>query len=204
MPDCSAIQNNLIPTLHADSLVNTTAAAQADLYRSFNQALRKLAKLGLFAKADAALTIAAGVPTVSLPTRHIQTLYAAVRQSAEPWEPIDRVTRAQLEALDSDWATTTSSIPARYVEELEGHSTMRVHETPDTNTDLTLLYLERLADVSVGSPTFTAPAVVEDYLYYWALRDARQKNTDEAMPDVARFADERLALLEQAFAEYWG
>lgn len=205
MPDCSAIQANLIPTLHADSLANLTAAAQADLYRSFNAALRALGKLSIFARADAALTITAATPTVTLPTRHIQTLYAATRQGADPWEPMAHVARAQLEALDAQWSSaTTAEAPELYLEELEGHATMRVYPTPDASAGLTLVYLERPADVSVGSPTFTAPSVIEDYLYYYALRDARSKNADEAMPDVAAFCSERLAMLEQAFTTYWG
>lgn len=199
--NCTAVRDRAVPLLHGQNLGALTAASSDDIFRSFNLGAAELAKLRLFGQV-ATPAVTSGNPLVAAPTRHVATLYAAWL-AAGTWARLPRISRARLEALDPAYRTRTGATPTHLVEELEAGA-MRVYPTPTANLTLLLIYLERRADVSTGSPTLAAEPPVADYLLYRAIGDARRRNADEGMADVAAFCDEQAQLYAALFRAYSG
>lgn len=200
--NCTSVRDRAVPLLHGQAIGSLTVASSDDIFRSFNAALGNLARFEGFGAGSLVLSLTGGNPLVALPARHVSTIYAAVRNGSGPWSRLTPWTRARLEAYDPSFAAASAALPTHYVQEMEGGQ-MRVYPTPTSGLTLALIYAERPADVSTGSPTLSAAPPVGDYLLYRAIGDARRKNSDEGMADVAAFCDEQTAIYEALFRAYW-
>ena len=59
-------------------------------------------------------------------------------------------------------------------------------------------------EITSAAATVTAPKPLEDYLSWKILAEARKKESDAAMPEVAAVFDELSALFEDISENYWG
>ena len=186
--------------------LNATGAAdlvfwlETDFYEWASEALRHLATLApLFIDRDTTITIQAGVPVYTNPARHITLLHVAVAG-----ESLSPSSTRELAALSSTWLTDTGA-PEQWIADWLGEANVRVYPTPTTTGAALQIVLSRFpGDVTVGAPTVSAPAIVGDYVGLRILAEARRKEGDGALPEIAAHLDQRCALLEQAYQHYWG
>ena len=59
-------------------------------------------------------------------------------------------------------------------------------------------------EITSAAATVTAPKPLEDFLAWKILAEARKKESDAAMPEVAAVFDELSALFEEVAKTYWG
>ena len=99
------------------------------------------------------------------------------------------------------WPNLSRCLRPATVAELEA---LRVYKTPAANTTAALIYHQHLSEIKKTSPTISAPAVLRDYFFYALLAEARRAESDEGMPEVAEYCDQRVSLFEEVFRAYWG
>lgn len=139
----------------------------------------------------------AGTAAYALPARHIATIAAALDGSA-----LRPATCAELSAENDTWESA-SGTPVRYVPDMEGREKFGLYPAPDAAGTVSLIHTQSPSAVDTQSPTVNAPAVMADYLAWAMLSQARGKESDAHMADVAAHAAERARMFEQVFAEYW-
>lgn len=189
----------LLPALGCYRMVDLTHWTEEELYEYADEAVKRLARaVGMFTEREPAITVNIGVATYPLPTRHLSTIHASLGGAN-----LRPAAVKELEALDSAWQDTTGT-PDRYVPDFLGTEYVRLYKKPSAGSTLALLFYQYPADVAVGSPILAAPRVLEDYLTWEILRQARGKEGDAAMPEVAEHAAQRVKEFEQLYGAQWG
>jgi hypothetical protein len=114
---------------------------------------------------------------------------------------------AELEALDSDWEETAVSgggSVTHWVGDYLGLRFLRFYPIPATSADVLLVRACLPSIPTAKSAGVAIPAPFADYLALATLRDARAKQGDARMPEVAQHIDQRLKLYDQVVQAYWG
>jgi len=209
--DVAEVVAELGPALNAQSLAALTVATEAELYEWADEHAQRLArKIGCFVERSGSLTIAAGSSTVNKPARHLSTLhFSRDHDGAGDLRPLEATSTAELEALDLDWETRVADedageFPKRFTEDQQPAGVVRVHPAPESETTAAIVYHQYPAAIAAGSPAIQAPRILGDYLFWAMLGEARRRESDEAMPEVAAFSEQMVELYEQVFERYWG
>lgn len=178
---------------------------EADLYEWFDEAAKRLARtFGVFVERDASTAIALNTGSYTLPARHLSTIHASVGASSGG-TALYPVNVQELEALDADWIETQGPTNS-FLMDTAGMTAARVYPSPDVTISgfLALIFHRFPATVNVSNFTLSAPAAIRDYFAWYALAEARGRQSDAAMPEVAKAFRERVALMEKVIESYWG
>lgn len=174
---------------------------EADLWEWFDEAAKRLARgFGVFVERDASTAIALNVANYTLPARHLSTIHASIAGVS-----LYAVNVQELEAKDAAWVETQGPTDS-FLMDTAGMTAARVYPAPDAFTTgaLALIFHRFPPAVTVSNYTLSAPAVIRDYFAWHALAEARGRQSDAKMPEVAEHFAKRAGLLEQVIAEYWG
>jgi len=190
----------LLPSLGAYKLADVVFWTEEELYEYADEGIQRLAKAtGLFVERDASTTLVAGTALYNLPTRHLSTIHVSLLGGAN----LRGVSVRDLEALDATWEAATGVVE-KFAQDFRGTEQLRLYRNPSTGGTLAVVFHQYPAEIAQATPTLTGPVVLEDYLSWAMLSAARGKEGDAAMPEVAKHAEERIALFEQVFKSYWG
>jgi len=113
----------------------------------------------------------------------------------------------ELEARDSNWEQTVcveGEIPTHWIGDYLGAGFIRLYPSPIATGELLILSAKLPDEPTAETPQARIPAPVADYLALAALQEARDKEGDARMPEVAQVCASIAALYEQTFAAYWG
>ena len=191
-PSIASLVPALLPALNAVTFADVADwTTEAELNTWGDEALKRLAnRTGLFVEWEAGRDVDTGQAEQALPTGHIAVIFASYNGAS-----IRPTTAAEFEALDPDWPDTADT-PERFSMDAIAQK-LRLYPSPDAdNGALTLIYRTTVAA--------TLPLPVLDYLGYAILDEARRKESDAAMPEMARHFAERAKLYETLFEHYWG
>jgi hypothetical protein len=188
-----------LDALNAASTADLAFWAAADLYEWIDEAAKRMARTAqIFVVHDTSVTTAAGTAVYGTPGNHvalinIACLGAMLRPSSS----------RELAALSDTWMADAGA-PARWIEDWLGHDLFRVYPTPTAAQGLEIVLAAYLPDITAAAPTFVAPDVFGDYLETALIAEARRKEGDGALPEVAAALDRQTGLYEQIFQSYWG
>lgn len=193
-----------VPLYNAATRATLTITDETELYEFADEASQRLARrTGLFVTASQ-VTTTGGDPEVTLPTRHLSTIHVSADRDADGvFHHLRAATAAELEALDTDWETAAGDA-TRWTQDQSGQATLRLYQTPASDTDLEVVHHQHHAALNSGASVWNVPKPVGDYLTYAVMAEVRDKEHDEAMPEVAELARQRAAFLENVFQQYWG
>lgn len=176
----------------------------AELYQFGDDAAKRLAfALGLFMQYDASVAVTAGTAQYALPTGHTLTVLAWLVYAGLPLQLLRLSTVGQLFALDANWPTTTGN-PVRLSLDAGGVGTATLYPVPLSNATLAQVLQAYPADVLAGASSLPLSPVLQDYFSYCLLSAARGKESDQAMPEMAKHFGERCKLYEQVMEHLWG
>jgi len=188
----------LLPSLNVYRIADLTHWTEEELYEYADEAVKQLARtLGLFVERSP-VTVSGGTALYSAPSRHLDTIHASLGGAN-----LRPAKVRELEALDATWQGSSGTVD-RYVPDFQGTEKIRLYKTPAAGGTLAVIYHQYPAEVSQASPTLTAPSVFEDYLHWAILAQARAKEGDAAMPEVAKHAAERQSQFKELIADMWG
>jgi hypothetical protein len=190
--------------------LNAAALTDADLtfwtvdqlYEFADEAAERMARTAaVFVARDSGNTLATANAVYPAPERHV----AVIRLTVAGVALIPSSSR-ELEALSDDW-TNDAGTPARWIADWQGHDQVRVHPTPaaaDDGKTLEILLAHYPAAITADSPTVAAPRVFGDYLAARVVAEARRREGDGGLPEVADALDREADLYEQIARSYWG
>ncbi len=197
------LMQEILPLLNAGSLPKLTVSNETELYEWADEKAQGLARrIGIFVERDASLQVSQDEAQIDTPARHLSTLHVW-KTSNNQWIPLYPTSIAELDALNVGWETTTAE-PSKWTQDQQGTVKIRVYPTAQVDTPLAAVYHEHPDTISVSQAQLTAPAIVRDYFLWELVGEARSKQTDEMMPEVAQYARERADLYEQLFGYLWG
>src|SRR6185295_15842823 len=171
----------------------------SELYEWSDEAAKRLARnTGGFVDRDATTTLSDSVPVYAMPARHVSTIHVSAGSTALKESTVD-----ELEALDNDWPSTAADNPKRF---LQDGDELRVYPQPNGATAGNLGHVFHRFPVTITSDASIAkvPVALRDYFTFYALAEARGKESKGAMPEVAQYARGMVELLEQVAREFWG
>lgn len=190
---------DILPALGATSLGDLTWASDAELFQWADEAVKRLShRCGVFVERDTSTSVVALTSQYPVPTGHIDTIHVTLGGlSLRP------STVADLEALDGTWAVTQGAVK-RFSMDADGTGFITLYQVPTTTGTLAWIFHQFPADVTTNAPAVDVPSPMGDYLAYGMLGDARRKESEAAMPEVAEHCDRMMALMEQVATAYWG
>lgn len=194
-----AVVADIFSALGATSFGDLDWASATELYQWADEAVKRLShRCGVFVEYTQSTTSLTGVAQYPVPAGHIDTIHVTLGTLA-----LRATTVAELEALDGTWAAS-AGVVNRFSMDADGTGYITLYQIPTTTgTTLTWIFHQFPAAIVSGS-TVDVPSPMGDYLAYAMVGDARRKESDRAMPEVAEHCDQMLALMEEVACAYWG
>jgi len=197
---------SIYSTLNASGAADLVWWTDAELYAWLDEAAKKLAReSGSFIIRDTTIVLVAGTATYDLPLRHVSTIHATAAGRM-----MTSTNGQELEALDASYlstqATPADPKPKRYLHDLDGIDKIRVYPSPGTGIigPLALIMHRFPAEIAQGASLVALPGPLREYFVFYALGEARSKESKGAMPEVGAFFRELASLVEQAAIDYYG
>jgi hypothetical protein len=197
----------IYPTLNAQGPGDLVWWTESELYAWLDEAAKKLARsTGCFlTRDDTTVVVVAGTGAYSLPARHISTVHASLSGRM-----LDRSNVQELEARDSAWPDSQADIsqpfPLRYSLDAGGPTSIVLHPKPNTGGGgpLAIVMHQYPATIEAGASVAALPAPLREYFTFFALGEARGKESKGAMYEVGRWYRQLAGLVEQVAMDYYG
>lgn len=175
---------------------------EAELYQWIDEAVQRFArKHGAFVVHDTSLLSATGTADYALPASHIRTyqadLAAKVLRARNVQEAL---------ALDSRWRVAAADEPKAFLLDTAGLNQLTLQPAPSLAFNalaIGLTMAQLPATVSVSSAILAAPPVLRDYFTFYALAEARLKESNASMDEVGKWLLSIVDLIDQAAAAVW-
>jgi hypothetical protein len=179
----------IYPTLNAAGESDLVWWSADELYSYFDRAAKLLARnTGLFLSRDTSLSVQPNAPVYTLPAGHVSTVHVSVAGKS-----LESTNVLELEAGDSLWPEAVepaaSPNPRRWLEDADAPGSLRLSKIPGTTASGAIaVVMHRFPTViAAGTPTVSGvPAVWRDYFSFYALGEARSKESKGAMPEVGQ------------------
>lgn len=197
--DIAAVILELLPTLGAGSLADLTWCLPDELYQFADEAAKRLGhRAGVFVERDTSTAVLAATPAYPTPARHIDTIHVSLGgQRLRPASVGD------LASLDTTWPLTTG-IVQRYSMDAGGPGTITLYRIPEAPGTLAVIFHQFPPTIASGSSALAVATPVADYFACAIVAEARRKQSESAMPEMAEHFDQRCAMYEQIFKSYFG
>jgi len=192
------LTDQLLPLLGASTTADLVFWTEAELLQWINEGLKKLGRtVAIFVERRTA-SVSGGDPTYTLDARHVASLHVSLGNAL-----LRPANVRELEGLSATWLTD-SGTPERYLQDHgAGMDEIRLYKSPTAGGTLAIVEREAPSDIVITAD-LPLPDPVSDFLLFFALAEARRKESDGAMPEVAAVCDQVLALYEGTLLEYWG
>ena len=193
--DLANVITEILPALGAAHLGDLDWCTEAELYDYADEAAKRLAhRVGVWVDRVAAQTLTAGI--ASVPTGHVDTIH--VSYSNKSLRP---ASVRELSSLDATWSGTTGT-PTRFSMDAGTPGTIVAY--PSKTGTVAVIYHRFQPAVAHGASTIPIATPVQDYFAYSMLAEARRKESDAAMPEMADHFQQRVDLYEQILTAYFG
>lgn len=201
--DVTTVITNLYPSLNATGSGDLVFWTLTELYQWADEAAKRLARAAaVFIERDTSISLVSLTASYTLPSRHLSVIYVAVNGVG-----LNAANVRELQALSDTWegdACLTGETPARWATDFAGLETILLHPAPFDIANLQIVQHVFPVEITASAHTLEAPLVVGDYLACRMLAEARRKESDAQMPEIAAAFDQRSSLYEKAFQAYFG
>jgi len=174
----------------------------AELYQWIDEAKARFArKHGAFVVYDQSLATAAADADYDLPAGHILTIQADVA---------GKVLRArnvqEMEALDAAWPVATAAEPKAFLQDTKGVTQITLAPAPSVpyaSLAIGLAMAELPAAITQANAILAAPPALREYFTFYALAEARAKESQASMDEVAEWLRSIISLIDQVAEGLW-
>jgi hypothetical protein len=203
--DVTSLISHCWHPLHATGQSDAVYFTDAELTRYFAEHLKRLAqRFGVFVVRDTqSITLVQSTAVYNTPPRHISTLFVSLNNS-----PLIASSTKELELQNPNFQTTQGT-PKRWYQDKVGANRIGFQPVPDAGSDsdqpeVILHQYPCNLDVGHTDVDIEAPNFVGDYLETQILGECYSKESDQAMPEVAKSCRELAGLYESVIENYWG
>lgn len=174
--------------------------SQAEIYQWWDEGQQRLARrAGIWVDFTAPANLVIGQSTYSVPANFLDLIRASVDNMK-----LRESSTADLEALDSSWRTTGGPVQ-RISMDANAPNLATLYPSPSQAGQLREIY-HRTQPAITGSSqaVIPIPSPLRDYFTFSVIGEARRKESDNAMLDMADHFQQRCDLMERVCATYWG
>lgn len=191
---------DILPALGASSLGDLDWASVTELYQWSDEAIKRLShRCGVFVVRDTTNVTIDGTSQYPVPAGHIDTIHVTLGTLS-----LRATTVGELEALDENWALS-AGVVNRFSMDADGIGFVTLYQIPLVNGTTVAWIFHQFPPAAITSgSTVDVPSPMGDYLAYAMVGEARRKESDRAMPEVAEHCDQMMGLFEAAAGAYWG
>lgn len=176
--------------------------SEDELYQWIDEAVQRFArKHGSFVVYDTSLSTVTGDADYNLPASHIRTYQADLG---------GKILRArnvqEMQALDSHWTTAAAAEPKGFLEDTKGLTEITIAPPPSVTFNamaIGLTMAQLPATISKAAAILAAPPVLRDYFTFYALAEARLKESNASMDEVGKWLLSIVDMIDQAAAAIW-
>jgi hypothetical protein len=198
--DIAAVIQDILPALGATSQADLDWCTQAELYQFADEANKRLAaRVGVWVDRYAWQTVTTGQPSLAAPLGHVDTIHVSWNGS-----PLRPTSVRELEGLDASYSTTEAAVPDRFSMDLGAPGTITVYPINTMVGTAEVIFHRFQPQIALGNSLVPIPSPLQDYFGYSMLAEARRKESDAAMPDMADHFAQRVSLFEQVLTQYFG
>ncbi len=200
----ATLVGDLWPPLNATGPTDAVFWAEDELYQWIDEGAKKLARnLGVFVDYDdSTIQTVANVKDYALPTNHVATIQADLNKTTLRARNVQ-----DLEALDAGWPSTPGSKPKAFLEDTLGLARLTLYPPPDVaNESLFVgLTLQKIPpEITAATAILVAPPAIQDYFAFYALAEARSKETNASMEEISQWLLSICSQYEDVMRGLWG
>jgi hypothetical protein len=197
--DLANVIGDILPALGAASLADLDWCTAAELYNYADEANKRLGhRVGAWVE-RATQTLNALQTAANAPTGHVDTIHASFQGAA-----LRAATAQELASFDATWNQTQASAPTRFSMDAGAPGTIVPYPLTTVQGTMAVIYHRFQPTIAQGASVAPIASPIQDYFGYSMLAEARRKESDAAMPEMADHFDERVALYEQILKHYFG
>lgn len=196
----------IYPTLNAQGAGDLVWWTDAELYAWFDEAAKKLAReTGSLIERDTSIALVAGTGSYDLPARHVSTIHVSAGTRM-----MEASNFQELDALDSVFPESqqgaSDPLPRKYLHDADGLDKIRVYKRPGAGVtgQLGIIMHRYPASIAQGSSVVALPQPFKEFFTFYALGEARSKESKGAMPEVGAWFRELATALESVAIDYYG
>lgn len=196
----------IYPTLNAQGSGDLVWWTDAEIYAWFDEAAKKLAReTGSFIERDTSIALVAGTGSYDLPARHVSTIHVSAGTRM-----MTSTNTQELEALDSVFLdsqeSVTDPLPRRYLHDSDGMDKIRVYKRPGAGVtgQIGIVMHRYPSAIAQGASVVALPQPFREFFTFYALGEARSKESKGAMPEVGAWFRELATALESVAIDYYG
>lgn len=210
--NATTLISNMLAPLHTDSAANAVFTTDSELTRFLDEALKNLARkfLVFVVRSTTAIDPVQGTVTYNAPSRHICTLHLTLLPdgSAANAQPLTASSTTELEGLDEAYSTTQGT-PEYFYLDRSGINKIGLYPVPNAaaaDDTIEIIYAEFPATLDEAHPGSDIPTIqtIADMLEADVIRAAYAKESDFALPEVAKNLEGLVNLYNSAIGQYWG
>jgi hypothetical protein len=194
--------SDILSSLGATSLADLDWCSATELYQWADEAVKRLShRCGVFVLRDTSTSLVSGLSQYEVPGGHIDTIHVSLLEQALS---LRASSVAELEALDGTWSASQGAV-TRFSMDRNGTDFITLYQIPAASGQTLAVIFHQFPPVEIAEgATVDVPSPMGDYLAYSMIGEARRKESDRAMPEVAEHCEQMLALMEEVACAYWG
>jgi hypothetical protein len=197
--DIANVIGDILPALGAANLGDLDWCTQAELYQFADEANKRLAaRAGVWVERYGAQDVPAGAAVQPAPAGHVDTIHVSFSGS-----PLRPASARELASLDANWPAAQNT-PKRFSMDAGAPGTITLYPNPSAPGTMATIYHRFQPTIQSGSSLVPIASPVQDYFAYAMLAEARRKESDAAMPEMAEHFAQRLELYAQVLTRYFG
>jgi hypothetical protein len=196
------VVGDLWPPLNARGPADAVFWTEAELYAWIDEAVKRFArKHAAFVVYDQTILAVTGTADYNLPAAHVLTFQADLD---------GRYLRArnvqEMDALDATWPTAAAGKPKAFLEDTKGLTQLALYPPPTVAYNgkaVGLVMAELPAAISAAAAILAAPPILREYFTFFALGEARAKETNASMDETAEWFRGLVDMIDQVAEHLW-
>jgi hypothetical protein len=197
--DVSELVEELFPALNATAAADLLFWTETELYQWADEAVKRLARKAAVFVERTQDTDAPANSAHNLDERDLAVIECGWNGAA-----LSPATVRELEALDENWEEADAGTPAKYATDFLGLGQVRLYPPPSAAGVLDLITLQVPEEITSAAAELRAPEPVKEILRLRMLQEARGREGDGAMPEVAERLGKLADVLELVAVRIWG
>jgi len=200
--NAALVVGDLWAPLNARGPADAVFWTEDELYVWIDEAVKRFArKHAAFVVYDQSITAATGTADYNLPAAHVLTFQADLG---------GRYLRArnvqEMDALDATWPTAAAGKPKAFLEDLQGLTKIALYPAPTVTYNgvaVGLTMAELPAAIEKSTAILAAPPILREYFTFFALGEARAKETNASMDETAAWFRSIVDQIDQVAEHLW-
>lgn len=200
--NASLVVGDLWAPLNARGPADAVFWTEDELYNWIDEGVKRFArKHAAFVVYDQSLDAATDQAAYTLPAAHILTFQADLNGKTLRARNVQ-----EMEALDSRWTTAAAAEPRAFLLDTRGLLELTLAPPPDVTfngQDIGLVMAELPAAITRTTAILAAPPALREYFTFYALGEARAKESNASMDETAAWYRSLVDLIDQVAEHLW-